>query len=489
MSIETAQRELIGYHRELARLQEEKGREVQRAAEAAKKAATAVDSAARTSSASLRQSKFREAQRCQGDANTHQRKAADLETKIATVTKRSLDVQKRLADAQKKAAADQARTAKQQLDDQKKAAQDHERRMRAITGTLAAHSRLHVETKTMVDKLQQIPERITVLFLALEPRDQPKLRLGEEARAIQEMIRKSKHRDSIAFESEWAVRPMDVLQHINQYQPHIVHFSGHGSKQDELIFQDDAGRTKKVTKEALVQTMAATSSNIQIVFFNSCHSRDQAEAVVKYVNAAIGMNSSIGDDAARIFAAQFYSAIGFGLSVHNAFQQAKAALMLEGIAEEDTPELLVGADIDSEQLVLVRPDAGPVPNVTGRLHARIQPKLVLVQSEARRMKEHGEHLNAGLHNGFWQQYIRLKFKPERVEAVYVDVFDAIRYRPVLVTSLNDLIAAATAADQAADRFLAGDANAVHELQQQVLNATNHAHHVERGINTVVEESS
>ena len=52
-------------------------------------------------------------------------------------------------------------------------------------------------------------------------------------------------------------------------------------------------------------------------------------AVVEHVEAAIGMNDSIGDEAACI-RGQFYSAIGFGLSLEKAFNQGKAALMLEG---------------------------------------------------------------------------------------------------------------------------------------------------------------
>jgi hypothetical protein len=135
----------------------------------------------------------------------------------------------------------------------------------------------------------------------------------------------------------------------------IVHFSGHGSDQDEIVFQDANGQTKAVTKEAIVQTMAFASSDIQLVFFNTCYSRNQAEAVVKHVQAAIGMKTSIGDNAARVFAAQFYSAIGFGLSVKRAFDQAKAALMLEGIPEQDTPELFVADGVDVEQLIIVKP--------------------------------------------------------------------------------------------------------------------------------------
>jgi hypothetical protein len=66
------------------------------------------------------------------------------------------------------------------------------------------------------------------------------------------------------------------------------------------------------------------------------------------------MNASIGDTAARVFAAQFYSAIGFGHSVAKAFQQAKAALMLEGIPEDHTPELFTAEGVDASTLFLVQ---------------------------------------------------------------------------------------------------------------------------------------
>ncbi len=67
------------------------------------------------------------------------------------------------------------------------------------------------------------------------------------------------------------------------------------------------------------------------------------------------MNTSIGDDAARVFSASFYLAIGFGLCVRKAFEQARAALMLESIPEQSTPELFVTVGLDADDLVLVRP--------------------------------------------------------------------------------------------------------------------------------------
>lgn len=104
-----------------------------------------------------------------------------------------------------------------------------------------------------------------------------------------------------------------------------------------------------------MQTMMASAGNIRLSFFNTCYSRSQAEAVVQHVEAAIGMNTAIGDEAARLFASQFYSAIGFGHSVQTAFDQAKAALMLEGVSEENTPELFVADGVDPKELFIVRP--------------------------------------------------------------------------------------------------------------------------------------
>ena len=68
------------------------------------------------------------------------------------------------------------------------------------------------------------------------------------------------------------------------------------------------------------------------------------------------MNNSIGDAAARVFASQFYSSIGFGHSVEKAFQQAKSLLLLEGIGEENTPELFVAEGVNPEDLIIVNPN-------------------------------------------------------------------------------------------------------------------------------------
>ena len=333
---------------EISRFQNDKSREQKKLADISGKIQRASEALGRTKNQSTAQSKLREIERYQRESANVEKKVADIESKIARK-------HKELIDEEKKVAREEENEAKKRNREFEKRERDHQRRMADINNTLNKHGRLHIETQTVLEKLQQLPEKIIVLFLAANPLDQLQLRLDEEARSIAEMIRKAKHRDSVLFESCWAVRPMDILQALNEHAPAIVHFSGHGSDQDEIVFQDANGNAKFVSKEAIVQTMMASSEDIRLVFFNTCYSRNQAEAVVEHVEAAIGMKTSIGDEAARVFASQFYSAIGFGLSVKKGFDQAKALLMMEGIKEEDTPELFVREGLNPEDLVIVNP--------------------------------------------------------------------------------------------------------------------------------------
>lgn len=201
----------------------------------------------------------------------------------------------------------------------------------------------------------KLPEKITVLFIASNPNDQPQLRLDEEIRSVTKKIRESEYRDAVELKSVWAVRPTDLLQAINEHKPTIVHFSGHGSNNDELVLQDDYGDTKLVSLRSIVEMFKVVASGIKLVVFNTCFSENQANEIIAHIPSAIGMNTSIGDDAARVFSAQLYSAISFGKCIRESFGQAKVALLLENIPEDQTPQLFMHDGINDNELVLVRP--------------------------------------------------------------------------------------------------------------------------------------
>ena len=205
-----------------------------------------------------------------------------------------------------------------------------------------------------------MPDKCEVLFLAANPQGTAQLALDEEIRSIEAKIRASDHRDALELVSKWAVRPDDLLQALNQHHPEVVHFSGHGSDKEELYLVDANGNPKVVSKAAIQQLFRVLKDDIRLVVFNACFSRPQAEAVVEHIDFAVGMNKAIGDEAAAVFSSSFYRAIGFGRSVQDAFDQGVTALMLEGIPEEQTPELLIREGVDASEAVLLLGDT-PTP--------------------------------------------------------------------------------------------------------------------------------
>jgi hypothetical protein len=219
-------------------------------------------------------------------------------------------------------------------------------------------------------------KKVKVLFLAANPSGTNPLKLDEEIRAVNEKIRSSDYRDFLSLVSVWAVRPDDLLQSLNEHKPQIVHFSGHGSRIGEIILADKNGQANPVSETSIKALFSVLKDNIRLVVLNACYSKIQADAIKEIVECVVGMNTAIGDQAAITFAASFYRAIGFGRSVKESFDQGKVALMLEGIPEANTPELLCKQGVDPAQVYFLSPQI-PVLNVS---HPIEHPSLQVVPS-------------------------------------------------------------------------------------------------------------
>lgn len=197
---------------------------------------------------------------------------------------------------------------------------------------------------------------LKILFVATNPVDQDQLALDDEYRSVQQRLRSTERRDRIVLASRWATRPEDLIDALNEERPQVLHFSGHGSAMDELVFRNDAGNSIFVPLDAIASTISTVSDDVRLAVFNSCYSANAAAKVVDSIGAAVGMADAIHDDAARVFAAQLYSSLGFGLSLARAFSQAIAQLKMAGIPDDQIPRLYTGPGTDVERLILVPPD-------------------------------------------------------------------------------------------------------------------------------------
>ncbi|MEC0105366.1 reverse transcriptase domain-containing protein [Paenibacillus taichungensis] len=196
-------------------------------------------------------------------------------------------------------------------------------------------------------------ESVKVIFFGANPKNDT-LRLDDEVRDIEDRIRKARYRDGLKLISKWSTRTHDLLQTLNENKPHIVHFSGHGSDDGELILLNENSMAKPVSVEGIASLFKVVSKYVKLVVFNNCFSAKMAEVVSQHVDAAIGMNDAIGDDAARVFASQLYSSLGFGLSLQEAFEQAVVSIQLEGIPNEKIPVLFCKDKISAETFYLVK---------------------------------------------------------------------------------------------------------------------------------------
>jgi CHAT domain len=214
-----------------------------------------------------------------------------------------------------------------------------------------------------------------ILFLAANPQGTGRLRLDQEVRDVEEGLRRSHQRAQFELQQRWAVRPRDVHRAMLDLNPQIVHFSGHGEGSEfvgeadrsqagrsqptrkmelvddfaaevsptaigGLVFEDEAGKPKLISGEALAGLFGLFTDYVECVVLNGCYSATQAEAIAQQIPYVIGMTKAIGDRAAIEFAVGFYDALGAGRSIEDAYKLGCVAIQMAGIAEHLTPVLL-----------------------------------------------------------------------------------------------------------------------------------------------------
>jgi hypothetical protein len=219
---------------------------------------------------------------------------------------------------------------------------------------------------------------VRVLFLAANPADTSRLRIDQEARAVDDALRASGRRERFELDQRWAATAADLAESLLRFEPAAVHVSGHGGA-DALALERDAlafaagmpreghrdlvpahagpgdetdRRSEERFMSALAGIFASAGGGVRCVLLNACHSAPLAEAIAAHVECAIGMTGAIGDLSAILFARGFYSALGYGRSVQTAFDLARQQISAVGLADAQVPRLF-GRRGDPARCVLV----------------------------------------------------------------------------------------------------------------------------------------
>jgi cold shock CspA family protein len=131
-----------------------------------------------------------------------------------------------------------------------------------------------------------------------------------------------------------------MIQALHDTKPQIVHFAAHGTSSGELCLENNDGTVHSITPGALASLFELVADFVSCIVLNACYSESQAKAISKHINFVIGMNQTIGDEAAIAFSLGFYRALGAGYNFEDAFKFGVVELRLMNISEYLTPVLI-----------------------------------------------------------------------------------------------------------------------------------------------------
>ena len=182
----------------------------------------------------------------------------------------------------------------------------------------------------------------TILFLGANPSDTTRLSLDDEVREIDMRLRGSPEGRRIHVEKEWAVRVTDIQGHLLRCRPGVVHFSGHGTRDGQLLVEDARGDSAPISKTAIGNLFGALPAPPCAVVLNACYSAEQALNIAEHIDCVVGMSTAIRDSAAIAFSGAFYRALGFGMSLQTAFELGRNQIeLVHSSSQAEIPKLIV----------------------------------------------------------------------------------------------------------------------------------------------------
>lgn len=164
------------------------------------------------------------------------------------------------------------------------------------------------------------PLPATILFLQANPTERYQS-WEKEYTFIDKKIARARQDGTINLAKIEAASLDDMLDAIEDHEPQMLHFCGHGEEEQlnqkghmaqigGLVFHNEAKNKAEVVSaevlEVKFKALKATFENLKIVLLSACHSQDQAAAISKAGIFAIGTSDEIVLEDAKKFAGGFY---------------------------------------------------------------------------------------------------------------------------------------------------------------------------------------
>ena len=217
----------------------------------------------------------------------------------------------------------------------------------------------------------RVVTRATMLVLKANPPGalpkQVGLRIEQEINQIKAVLREN--RDVVDLQEEGAVRRRDLSRHLQRHQPVLLHFSGHGTEEGELVLEKyvsleelqagthistgSAMDADYIEYADIARILSDYRATLRCVVLNACSTELLAEAICAKIPCAIGMRGPINDFLAVRFAEIFYRSLTMGESVGLAFRKARNDILSNPNARTETFQLKSRTGVNPDEIYIV----------------------------------------------------------------------------------------------------------------------------------------
>ena len=177
--------------------------------------------------------------------------------------------------------------------------------------------------------------KINLQFVNANPIADATLDVDIEKRDIQEILEHvAEPHDSPA------ARLTDLAIALRKYEPRIVHFMGHGTPFQELMFLDENDHAYGAHREAIRDLFETHKAAVRLVVLNCCYGQKQADMIHEHIGSVIGIDRTVDDKIALQYAKHLYRVLAHGEKIDLAHKEAcKVILKDKRIADENLPRL------------------------------------------------------------------------------------------------------------------------------------------------------
>ena len=184
------------------------------------------------------------------------------------------------------------------------------------------------------------PQPLRLLVVVSSPKGVPELNSEKEIGVIQEAIDSARHKGWLEIDYLETATLSNLRSKITHFQPHILHYTGHGGKlpysnETYLACEDDDGELKPIFGDDL-RRITAGSDSLQLIVLSGCmtaqtHHQDALRGIgtallQDSLPAVLAMQYSILDESGIEFASKFYEELSQGSSVLEAVNEVRLRL-------------------------------------------------------------------------------------------------------------------------------------------------------------------